>query len=295
VSAAELSDSERQTIVAKKATCPFVGTAVEKLALKVLNSASRPLAFIKDVAALGDTGKGDLGSKVLTLFAQGNQAMMKSSDSATKLDQPVPEGTFSLDFPGSKGSHPGHSGILEGAPQSVDSGHFDQASFERLLAHADDSGHIPRSEIGIFIAENLKLDPEAKVFGPNVASLLKTDKVAFVLTVGPALVAKLKSGGMGAAEEEALFQALTKLLGEDNLVGSAGEFGLLVSFLQHMPNTTQNGDEPAISVDDVTLMFQHKGFPEGWENAPKTKHDWVVNTTALILAAAAEYLNLPQP
>jgi hypothetical protein len=292
----DLTTSDRENIVHKKATCPFVGTAVETLALKAINTASRPLAFIKDVIALGDTGKGDLGSGVLTIFAHGNHAMMKSSDASTKLDQTVPSDTFSLDFPGSKGSHPGHSGILERDWRVVDSGAFDDAAFERLLSHADDSGHIPRSEIGIFIADNLHRDPDSKVFGSAVTSLLHADKVAFALTVGPALVAKLKSGGMGAVEEEALFQSLTKLLGEDNLVGSAGEFGLLLSFLQHMPNTTvdENG-EPAISVDDVTVMFQHKKFPDGWENTPKKKHDWVVNTTALIVDAVVAYLNPVQP
>ena len=35
----------------------------------------------------------------------------------------VPQGTFSLDFPGSQGSHPGHSGILQGNPHAIDSGH----------------------------------------------------------------------------------------------------------------------------------------------------------------------------
>ncbi len=62
-----------------------------------------------------------------------------------------------------------------------------------------------------------------------------------------------------------------------------------------MPNTTEVDGEPAVSVDDVTLMFEHKGFPDGWENAPKTKHDWVVNTTALMVDAATAYLDLPRP
>src|SRR5262249_32944400 len=144
-SAPPASDDNRAAIVEKKATCPFVGTAVALKKLLVLGS-DRPLAPIEgkgSVAELGDLGGGDLGTKVLTFFARGNHHFMLRtgadySDPAAKLDTTVPANTFSLDFPGSQGSHPGHSGILEddakGAPTKLESGGFSRAAFDRLTA-----------------------------------------------------------------------------------------------------------------------------------------------------------------
>jgi hypothetical protein len=100
-------------IVDKKATCPFVGTAVATGLLPVRNEASNPVASIEDVRRLGNTGGGDLGD-LLVLFATGNHAFMRGLTG--QLNQPVPDGLFSLEFPGSQGSHPGHSRILEGDP-----------------------------------------------------------------------------------------------------------------------------------------------------------------------------------
>jgi hypothetical protein len=290
-----LSDADRTGIVVHKATCPFAGTAVATAALQVLDSVARPLAKVADVMALGDRGGGDLGSKVLKVFAIGNHARMRGG-AAPVLDTPVPNGTFSLDFPGSKGSHPGHSRILESDPVTLDSGRFDPDRFQALLARADaDDGHIRRSQIGAFIAANLVADPDSKVFGSGVSKLLGADIAAFAKTVGPALLERLKNdveGTPGGVEEDAMYAGLTKLLAEDNLVGSSGEYGLLMAFLAQSPRTITVFDEPAVSVDDVTAMFRDKRFPDGWEQWPKTKHDWVVSTLALMHDAAVEYLRL---
>jgi hypothetical protein len=40
----------------------------------------------------------------------------------------------------------------------------------------------------------------------------------------------------------------TKLLGEDNLVGSSGEFGLLFAFLINKPGGSDIDGEPALSL-----------------------------------------------
>ena len=269
---------DRQTITEKKATCPFAGTAVESGALAVLNGVKRPIAWVKDIVALGDSGGGNLGSGVLQIFAKGNHARMASSDDDSTLDTAVPDGTFSLDFPGSQGSHPGHSGILEADWRTTSSGRFSQPDFDRLLAHAE-NGHITRSEVGKFIAENLARDPNSKVFGAKTILLLGKDLVSFAATV-PSL------------DDTKLFEALTKLTGEDNLVGSAGEYGLLFAFLANSPNTIQVDGEPALSVDDVTGMFQQKQFPAGWNTWQKTRGDWILSTTALLHAAAVEYLRI---
>src|SRR5689334_11536464 len=145
-----LSGSETASLVEKKATCPFIGSVVAQGKLAVRNAADDPLASIEEVRKLGNSGGGDLGD-LLVIFASGNHAFMKGESG--KLDRKVPSGLFSLAFPGSQGSHPGHSGILEGDPAVPDSGRLSRADFARLTARAQ-NGLIKRSEIGRFIAEN---------------------------------------------------------------------------------------------------------------------------------------------
>jgi hypothetical protein len=312
VSSAGPDDATRAAIVEKKATCPFVGTAVALKKLVVLGI-ERPLANILgkgSVAELGDTGGGDLGTNVLTFFARGNHHFMlgpeqQPGDSDAKLDTVVPSGTFSLDFPGSQGSHPGHSGILEddskGAPTKLSSGGFSRTAFERLVAHAETSGGgevIRCNEVGKYIAENLIRDPRSKVSGTAVANMLASDVggdlVAFASLAHEELHQRLNSKA-NTPEADRLYEALTKTLGEDNLVGSAGEFGLLFAFLLQSPKTVHFGLAPAIAVDDVTPMFGAAGvrtFPSGWETWKKTKFDWTESTICLTHAALQHYISL---
>ena len=104
----ELSGDEKALLVEKKATCPFIGSAVAQGKLPVRNDAENPLASIEDVRKLGNTGGGDLGD-LLVLFASGNHAFMRGESG--KLDKRVPSGLFSLEFPGSQGSHPATAGF----------------------------------------------------------------------------------------------------------------------------------------------------------------------------------------
>jgi len=285
-----LHDQELAQVAVKKATCPFIGSAVATRALPVRNSPDRPLASIDDVRALGNSGGGDLG-EVLEFFARGNHTKMLGPSGA--LDLPVPKGLFSLDFPGSQGSHPGHSGILQGNPEELNSGRLSQPDLDRLLHRAKD-GYLKRSDIAAFIAENLHKDPNAKVFGAKAAGLLFGDVGGVATQLGPTVLQKLKQWTGGAtSDDRRLYEALTKSLGEDNLVGSAGEFGLLMAFLAHSPKTRQIDGEPAVAVEDLTAMFRDHRFPEGWETWPKTKQDWLTNTTALMLEAGKDYLHPP--
>jgi hypothetical protein len=281
-----LSDSEKASMVERKVTCPFVGSAVAQNQLAVRNDAKNPLAGIEDIRALGNSGGGDLGD-LLVLFAAGNHAFMRGS--AGKLDAPVPANLFSLELPGSQGSHPGHSGILQGNPEALDSGRFSQADFDRLLSHARD-GLIKRSDVGRFIGENLIRDPKSKVADLNTAELLAGDVLKLVETAGSALVNKLfgsdKGGGTAHREVE---EKLTKLTGENNLVGSAGEFGLLFAFVANKPDAKTVSGEPAVEVTDLKTMFIDKRLPVGWETWRKSRVDWVTNTTALLISAAKEY------
>lgn len=285
----ELSDSQKAQVVKAKATCPFIGAGVATGALPVRNSAEKPLASIDDVAKLGNTGKGsDLG-ELLKVFAEGNHAFMPGMSG--KLDLPVPKGTLSLDFPGSQGSHAGHSGILQGEPTATNSGRFSASDFDGLMKYAKD-GYIKRSDIGKFIAANVAKDPNAHAPGLKTTALLVKDLGALAGQVASTLKDKAH-GTSNPTEERKVYEKLTKLLGEDNLIGSAGEFGLMSAFLANSPNTKQVrsglvGHEPAYSVAELTLMFKDKKFPEGWETWKKTTADWVSNTTALAVAAEKE-------
>ncbi len=275
-------------IAQTKATCPFIGTAVATGVLAVRNDADNPLASIDDVRALGNTGGGDLGD-LLQVFATGNHLRMRGASG--DLDTKTPPGLFSLEFPGSQGSHAGHSGILEGDPRALASGRLSLDHFKRLTARAK-NGFVARIDVAHFIAENLHRDPGSKVGGSAATSLL-ADLGAFVRTIGPALVKKLAAPERKSADAHRdLEQKLTRLLGEDNLVGSAGEFGLLFAFLANKPGTMMLDGEPAIAVSDLEAMFVHKQFPQGWTSWKKSRADWVRNTTALLVGAGAEYLRL---
>jgi hypothetical protein len=285
----DLSTDEKDLLVEKKATCPFIGSAVAQGLLAVRHDAQNPLASIEDVRKLGNTGGGDLGD-LLVFFASGNHAFMRGI--SERLDTPVPNGLFSLEFPGSQGSHPGDSGILQGDSKTLDSGRLSEADFARLTSRAQHH-LIKRSDVGRFIAENLFRDPNSKVFGPRTAALLATDLVKSLGAAGSALLRHIFGSDEAASEAQRdLEEKLTKLLGEDNLVGSAGEFGLLFAFLANKPGSQEVDGEPTVAVDDLQAMFIDKKFPDGWETWKKTRRDWVKNTTGLLLSAVKEFHRL---
>jgi hypothetical protein len=283
---AELTGAQKEEVVQKKVTCPFIGAAVKSGELPVLNDGKKPLASIDTVVALGNTGAGsDLG-EVLKLFAKGNHAFMPGMSG--KLDLPVPHGTFSLDFPGSQGSHAGDSGILQSDPRAPNSGRFSEEAFARMIAGAK-NGVVKRSDLGKFIAHNVLADPKANVPGLKTAGLLAKDFAQ--------LASEVAQSGRDAAlgktnptQTREVFQKLTRLLGEDNLIGSAGEFGLMAAFLANSPNTRQVNGEPAYSVAELTMMFKDKQFPPGWENWKKSSHDWITSTVALTVSAEKELI-----
>lgn len=284
--AIELGGEEMSLLVEKKATCPFIGSALAEGALSVINDTKNPLASIDETKRLGNTGGGDLGG-LLAFFASGNHASMRGDSGS--LDKPVPNGLFSLEFPGSQGSHPGHSGILQGDPETLDSGRFSETDFSRLTSRAKD-GWIKRSDVGAFIAENLLRDPNSKVFSKNTIDLLAGDLKNIVKAIGPALFKKV----LGSDEDSSnahrdLEEKLTRLMGEDNMAGSSGEFGLLFAFLANKPDAPKIDGEPALAVQDLRAMFVDKRLPDGWETWKKTKFDWVKNTTALLIDAAKAY------
>ncbi len=284
-----LNEPGKKTLVETKATCPFIGGAITDRALVVRNNAATPMASIEDVRRLGNAGGGDLGD-LLAIFAAGNHA--HTHDPTGAIIDTAPQGLFFLDFPASQGSHAGHSGILQGDPKMRDSGRLSRADLARLTQRATD-GWLKRSDVGHFIAENLIKDPNAQVFGANVAKLLVRDLTEFANTIGPFWSKKLfGSDEESAAAHRTADEKLTRLLGEDHLLGSAGEFGLLFAFFAQRPGAQEIDGEPAISVRDIEYMFVDKHLPSGWQTWRKTRIDWVRNTVALAVSAAGAYHKL---
>jgi len=282
----ELSDDERALVVERKATCPFIGAAVAEGLLPVRNNAQDPLASIEDVRRLGNTGGSHLGD-VFVLFANGNHAFMQGTSGT--LDQGVPDGLFSLDFPGSQGSHPGHSGILQGDPGVLNSGRLSEVDFERLIGRAH-NGLIKRSDVGRFIGENVLKDPESTVIDMDTAPEFVRDFFELMQTITLAAVDIFDR----ESHYRDIQQKFTKLAGMDNLVGSAGEFGLLFAFLANKPNAEEVDGEPAVAVEDLQTMFVDKHLPVGWETWKKSRVDWVKNTIELYKSAREEYSRLSQ-
>lgn len=287
-----LTQPQLEGLVKVKVRCPFMGPAVASGELPVRNSAEKPLAKIDDIASLGNTGGGDLG-RVLAFFAGGNHTKMPGASG--KLDTQVPTGTMSLDLAGSQGAHPGHSGILLGDPTKTNAGRLSAEDFARLEKYATPDGHLTQEAVGKFIAENLVRDPASKVAGLDVAHLLAKDLGAVLGQTGPTLLEKVSNWTHGtntSAEHTKLLEKLTKLLGEDNLVGSAGEFGLLFAFLAHAPSTTHIDGQPAVALADVRRMFVDGKLPEGWASWPKTSTDWVKASVHLSAATVQAYAHL---
>jgi hypothetical protein len=247
----------RERIVETKVTCPFLGSVVNQQLLSVRGSSDNPLASIEDVRELGNRGGGDLGD-LLVLFAAGNHALMRGGSENT-LDVPAPAGLFSLELPGSQGSHPGHSGILQEDPRKLDSGRLSIENFDRLAALAKND-LIKRSDIGHFIAENLRRDPRSKVNVADVAELWAQDVAALAKAISAALISRLVQPDEHAAKARVIEEKFTKLLGEDNLVGSSGEFGLLLAFLGRGLRSNQVDGELAVSLEDVRAMFCTNAF-----------------------------------
>ena len=163
-----------------------------------------------------------------------------------------------------------------------------ETDFARLGNRAK-GGFIKRSDFGRFIAENLLTDPKSKVLELSAAELLVGDLGALVETIGHSLGTILAGAdGDAAAARRTAEEKLTKLLGEDNLVGSSGEFGLLFAFLINKPGVSEIDGEHALSPEDVRDMFLDMTLPTGWQSWKKRRVDWTVHTTGLLLSAANE-------
>ncbi|NBW82100.1 hypothetical protein EBR21_10155 [bacterium] len=285
-----LTKAETSKIAEKHATCPFVGSAVAEGKLPVQKSVDNPLALKEDLKNLGNSGGGDLGV-VLLAFAEGNHTLMLGKSG--KMDTPAPAGMFSLVFPGSQGSHAGDTGILK--PQGRGEpgvGRTDALRFDQLFPKKPDSDTITLSDIGRVIARDVYQDKNSLVFGRNAAVALRED-LRGLINESSEIVVKKIFGKTVPDDYREFFQVLTKTAGENNLVGSAGEFGLLASFLYNSPRTIRKVPlDPEFSREEIRMMFIDKKFPEGWQNWPKYSHDWVKFSVRLAVEAAKSYVTL---
>jgi hypothetical protein len=273
----ELTPLERDDLVTKKVTCPFLGSAITTQELPVRNSLVIPLASVQDVVDLGNAGGGNLG-EVLQRFARGNHSKMPGSDTL------VPPGLFSLDLPGSQGSHPGHSGILQGDPKQLDSGRFSPADLDRLEAMSHD-GFIKRSDIAHFIVENINRDPNSRLF--PIAKWIED-----AVHLSTAVFQRLGQNAQGNTVDVQILQSITSIAGSNHLVGSAGEFGLLLAFLHNSPRTRHENEDPAFSMAEISAMFKDKEFPADWKTWKKTARDWVLHTSKLAGSAVLDLIRM---
>ena len=278
----DLPTEQLTEIAQKKATCPFVGSLVKSGELSVHNSAERPLANIEDIVEFGDSGGGDLGRRVLKIFARGNHRRIPDENGEFKEE--TPSGMLSLDFAGSQGAHPGHSGILLGDPDKVNSGRFSAADFDRLKTYADETGRINAKAIGEFIVENIVQDKNAKVLPVGEFVSVSFD----ILREAKDLVAAKLRGRPSETEEDELLEKLTELAGADNIIGSSGEFGLLFAFLANGPDADMEGD-PSVLLKDIEMMV-HYQLPSGWQTWPKNSIDWIEATAMIYFSASKAYL-----
>ncbi len=299
---AALNDAELQQVAWHKGTCPFIGTGITTRELKVRGSADNPLIALEDVVKAGNSGGGDLGTFTARVFGAGNQAFMR--DASGQLTVPVPKGTMSANLPGSQGAHSGKadSQILIKPGSGTDSGRLGPNDPEVIarfndLARLGDAhgGWVTTSDVGNFIAANANRDKANVVLlGQNdLVTKLAGDLGGLAESAIPSLLAKIE--GNDPAAERVFIERVTKLLGQDNIIGSAGEFALFFAFVAHQPNARKINGELAISVADLRSMFFHTGFPEGWKDSKKTTHDWVVATLHMVVAAEKEYRRLNPP
>jgi hypothetical protein len=268
----DLTPDQRDTLVTKAATCPFMRTAVNTGAVTVGGTLEHPLGATVDAVALGNAGGGDLGL-VVEFFAKVNHNVYVGADGATTV--PVPEHTFGLWFPGSHGAHPGHSGILMGDPHDPQSGGLSADKLANFTAnfstpYPDGKSYISLKQMGQFIAQNVAADPNSRGF-----NLRGITSLAGQVT---SLAARALAGGDANLLDDVLHLFVTS----NDLMNTAGEFALL--FTRFSDNVDDSGD-PLVSTDVVQSLFVDGQFPPGWDQKPAYARDWILNTLKITKAA----------
>lgn len=292
----ELSKTERLGIATKMAVCPFMGSKAAT-DLPIYGSKDNPLVKVEDV--IKSAGEGSLGEAVLRVFAEGNHSKMLGPSG--KLDQDCPQGFMSLHLLGSQGAGPGRQKILHGDdPTEIGTGHLRPENFARLKTFADADGTIGAEGLGKAIGTRMfeeRDDPNLKVWGAKVFALLGIDFAKAFTAAGPALFEEAKerftnAPTLGGPAEVDFLQKLTKFTGENTLIASSGEWGLIGAFFEHAPGVKQADGTLKIPMDQLEAAFLKKELPAGADSWEKNASGWVRATTQILLAAAKEYHHL---
>lgn len=306
----QLTDDQRREVISKKATCPFVGTSIALKKIFVYGSVANPFAIIADkpgaIVAVGNRGGGDLG--------EGFRIVARANHHKSPAQEEAPSGMFSLDFPASIGAHAAHSFVLMGDPRKRDSGRLNAQNLGRLINTKAAGGHaelapngrlvVRRSELGKFIARNVACDPEAVTASRRpftLLGLLGSDIADFSAHAFEVVARKL-AGNSTSAETTKLLEDMVQIAVANNLVGSAGEFGLLTTFLENSSESVTMPDgELALSTRDIEGMFAGdlkdgkydpltRHFPANWETKPKTIVGLLRNAVFILKNAAVSNL-----
>jgi hypothetical protein len=306
----ELTDDQRREIVSKKATCPFVGTALALKKIFVFGSVKDPVAKIADgpgnIRAVGNLGGGDLGEG-FRIVARANHHMSPSGEES-------PNGMFSLAFPASTGAHAAHSFILMGDPKSPTSGRLNAANLGRLINLKSAGGHaelapngslvVRRSELGRFVARNVACDPNAVTASSRpfaLSTLLGSDIIDFNRRAFAVIALKLERRD-SSTEVTKLLEDMVQIAVGNNLVGGVGELGLLMTFLGPSgESVTMRDGEPALAVSDIEGIFAGvkkdgkydpltRHFPTNSDTTAKTIPDFLKHTIHILKSASASHL-----
>lgn len=307
----DLTDAQRRELVGKKATCPFVGTALALKKLVVYGTVENPFASIAtglgNALAVGNAGGGDLG--------EGFKIVARANHHLSPAGEEAPNGMFSLSFPASKGAHAAHSFVLMGDPKSPSSGRLNADNLERLVGEKSAGGHaelapngtlvVRRSELGRFVARNVACDPNAVTASTKpfaLATMLGKDIIDFNRRAFEVVTLKLEERDNSAAVTK-LLEDMVQIAVSNNLVGSVGELGLLMTFLGPSPDSVVMSDgEPALAVRDITGIYAGekrdgnydpltRRFPRNWETSPKTIVDLLKHSVHVLKSAATAHLS----
>ena len=167
-------------------------------------------------------------------------------------------------------------------------------NLDRLIKLKGDGGHaeiapngslvVRRSELGKFVAQNVSCDPNAisalkRPFG--FATLLGHNIEDFSESAFKVVALKLEEQD-NSKEVTQLLEDMVQIAVADNMIGSAGEFGWLMTFLRPSEATVLlSDDDPALAVRDITAMFAGekvngkydpltRHFPANSDRTPKT-------------------------
>jgi hypothetical protein len=149
--------------------------------------------------------------------------------------------------------------------------------FERLRALADDAGMLSIAAVGAFIADNAHRDERTRSDRSNALPMLGR----ILGNVAEPLLERFRGRAFAHQDHVRFLQDFTSAISGDDVVRSAGEFGLLFALLAKAPDAVHG----KIKMSDVEAMMVRSELPAGWRDWPKSLGDWVESTGEIAFAA----------